>query len=349
MGTTHNTKKTGWFSKALPILLIVIAIIIAFYPLPYYITAPGSAEELAPIIHVKGGDHEAGSFMLTTVRIGKANIPQYVLAKMSDYKEILPAKDIRLPEETDEEYNQRQLQMMSDSQHAATIVAYRKAHKKVDIIEKGVYVNGVIEGMPASGKIQPGDKIVKVDGKQIKRTEDLLAILGKKKAGDNVTIRLERAGKSLTKTVEVANFPKKNQQKGAHKAGIGIEYPVTNIDVKTNPPLQIKTSEIGGPSAGLMFTLEIYNQLTEGDLTKGHRIAGTGTMNIKEQVGPIGGIQQKVVAANEAKAEIFFAPVAGNNYNDAVKAAKDIKTKMKIVPVRTLTDALNYLKKLKQA
>lgn len=109
-----------------------------------------------------------------------------------------------------------------------------------------------------------------------------------------------------------------------------------------------------------MFSLEIYNQLTKNDLTKGHSIAGTGTIDPDGTVGRIGGIDKKVVAADNEGAEIFFAPDdeitpemkkaypnIQSNYKEAVKAAKDIGTKMKIVPVKTFDDALNYLKALK--
>ena len=116
--------------------------------------------------------------------------------------------------------------------------------------------------------------------------------------------------------------------------------------------MKIDAHKIGGPSAGLMFTLEIYNQLVKEDITKGHEIAGTGTINEKGEVGPIGGISQKVVAAHNAGAEIFFAPNENgkekSNYKDAVKTAKDINTKMKIIPVDTLDDALMYLDKMSE-
>ncbi|MDM5337958.1 SepM family pheromone-processing serine protease [Fictibacillus enclensis] len=347
MKDTQNPRKMGWVNRLSLIGIIVIALVIGLYPLPYYVTSPGSANELAPIIHVKGGDKEQGSFMLTTVRIGKANIPQYLYAKVSDYRELLPADNVRAEDETDEEYNQRQLQMMQDSQHAATVVAYRKAGKKVDIISKGVYVTGIISGMPAEGKLKVGDEIVELEGKPVKTTEELLKRLADKKAGDKVKLKVLRGKKTLNRTVALEKFPKKLSQNNEKRAGIGITYPVTDVEIKVDPPINIKTSEIGGPSAGLMFSLEILNQLTEGDMTKGHKIAGTGTININEEIGPIGGIQQKIVAADKAGAEIFFAPVSDNNYKDAVKAAKDIDTSMKIVPVKKMDDALDYLKKLK--
>ncbi|MCQ6265678.1 PDZ domain-containing protein [Fictibacillus sp. WQ 8-8] len=343
----QNPRRSSRISKLSLLGVIVLALVIALYPLPYYVTSPGSANELAPIIHVKDGDKEKGSFMLTTVRIGKANIPQYLYAKVSDYRELLPANEVRSDDETDEEYNQRQLQMMQDSQHAATVVAYRKAGKNVKIISKGVYVTGIISGMPAEGKLKVGDEITELEGKPVKTTEELLKKLAGKKAGDKVQLKVLRGKKTFAKTVALAKFPKKLSQNNEKRAGIGITYPVTDVEIKVDPPIYIKTSEIGGPSAGLMFSLEILNQLTKGDMTKGHKIAGTGTININEEVGPIGGIQQKIVAADKAGAEIFFAPVSANNYKDAVKAAKDIKTDMKIIPVKKMDDAINYLNKLK--
>lgn len=135
----------------------------------------------------------------------------------------------------------------------------------------------------------------------------------------------------------------------SNKVGIGITL-VDDKEIITNPKVTVNTDEIGGPSAGLMFTLEIYNQLMEEDFTRGYRIAGTGTIDSKGNVGPIGGIDQKVVAADKAGAEIFFAPnekgKSGSNYRVAVKTARDIDTKMKIVPVDVFDDAVNYLQKL---
>lgn len=125
---------------------------------------------------------------------------------------------------------------------------------------------------------------------------------------------------------------------------------MTDRDIVTDPPVRIESDQIGGPSAGLMFALEVYNQLIREDLTKGYRIAGTGTINIDGEVGPIGGISQKVIAAHKAGADIFFAPnergAKHSNYKEAVKTAKDIGTNMKIVPVDTFDDAVQFLQKL---
>ncbi|WVE35935.1 S16 family serine protease, partial [Priestia megaterium] len=146
-------------------------------------------------------------------------------------------------------------------------------------------------------------------------------------------------------TLKVKAFPNEPKRVGL---GIALE---TNQELEVKPGIHIDTEKIGGPSAGLMFSLEIYNQLVKEDMTKGHRVAGTGTINDKGEVGPIGGISQKIVAADKEGAEIFFAPnekgAAGSNYREAVKTAKKINSDMKIVPVDSFSDAVTYLEKLK--
>lgn len=334
--------KTQW-----PWAALLLAFLLAFLPIPYYFTQPGDAKELTPIIEVIDGNQAEGSFMLTTVLVGKANAAKYLWAKVSEYREVYPEEHIRGSDETEEEYQSRQLQLMQSSQHAATIVAYKEADKEIEITNKGVFITGVISGMPAAELLKVGDLITELNGKEIKTAEELVERLKKYKANDEVDLTVVRDSEEEKVSIQLKSFPEKLINKDEEeRAGIGITYPVTYTEIETNPKLKIDTNQIGGPSAGLMFTLEIYNQLTETDWTKGYQIAGTGTMNEKGEVGPIGGIKQKVVAADNAEAEVFFAPVSADNYKDAKDAADDINTEMKIVPVKTFKDALNYLKDL---
>ena len=144
------------------------------------------------------------------------------------------------------------------------------------------------------------------------------------------------------------------------RAGLGVQFE-EDKKLTTDPEVEFLTSNIGGPSAGLMFTLEIMNQLMDEDLTKGYNIAGTGEMLEDGTVGRIGGADFKVIAAARKGVEIFFAPDDDlpeevrsgkpgitTNYEEAVKMAEKIGTKMKIVPVRTVDDALDYLASLKE-
>lgn len=333
-------------SIGISILAAVLIMASALFYLPYYVTKPGMAKELEPIVEVEGGYDEEGNFMLTTVRMGRANIYAYIIAKFSKYQEIYPVEDIRAEDETDEEYNIRQLHMMDNSKTSAIEVAYKKAGKPVDYTYKGVYVLRTMEGMPADGKLKPGDLVYKVDGNPFSSSQEFIEYISSKKPGDTVKLEYKRNGKS-----KQANIPLKALDDGSNRPVVGIQL-VDDKEIDVEPDVTVESDEIGGPSAGFMFSLEIYNQLTEEDLTKGYEIAGTGTMSPDGTVGRIGGIQQKVVAADNAGAEIFFAPfekgAKGSNYEEALIAAKDIKTKMKIVPVDTFDEAVSYLENLKE-
>ncbi|MFJ7929333.1 SepM family pheromone-processing serine protease [Peribacillus sp. NPDC096448] len=326
---------------------LVVAILLiasALYSLPFYVSKPGMAKELEPIIEVSGGDEAKGSFMLTTVRMGRANIYSYMLAKWSKYQELYPETSIRTEDETDEEYNIRQLHLMDGSKNNAIKIAYEKAGKEVEYEYLGVYVLDVLKGMPAAKELKAGDQIIQVDDVKFKSAQEFMDYINGKKAGDEVKIVYKR--EETEKTAVLSLQPFKNDP---NRVGIGISLD-DNRKVTTKPAIAIDSEQIGGPSAGLMFSLEIYNQLTKGDLTNGYEIAGTGTMSDDGTVGPIGGIQQKIVAADKSGAEIFFAPnengAAGSNYEDALIAAKDIDTDMKIVPIDTFEDAITYLTKL---
>lgn len=328
------------------VLLAIFLIGGMYYSLPYYVSKPGMAKELAPIISVENGYKEKGNFMLTTIRMGRANIYSYLEAKIRKYEEIYPLETILYHKETEEEYNVRQLHMMAASKLNAIEVAYRKAGLPVTYDYKGIYVMQVLPDMPAAGKLKAGDRVFKVDGHEFPSSQEFIDYVGKKQSGDQVTLTFSR--NKQTKTADLILKQFKDQP---DKVGIGISL-VDDKEIVVDPKVTVNTSDIGGPSAGLMFTLEIYNQLTEEDLTKGYQIAGTGTIEVDGTVGPIGGIEQKIVAADKAGAEFFLAPnekgAKGSNYRAAIKTARDINTKMKIVPVDTFDDAVKYLEKLPQ-
>lgn len=333
-----------YISSFAAILLVILS---AFYTLPYYVTKPGMAKELEPIIEVEGGDEAAGSFMLTTVRIGKANIYGYLMAKWSKYQEIYTEEEIKPNDESDEEYNLMQLHMMDSAKNHAVKIAYEKAGEKVETQYMGIYVLNVIDGMPAAEVLKPGDQITVLDGKKFRSSQEFIEYVSKKKPGEKVTITYISGGEE--KTAELALKAFKDEP---GRAGLGIS-PEDYTQIKTERDVSIDTDQIGGPSAGFMFSLEIYNQLTEGDLTAGYQIAGTGTMEEDGSIGPIGGIHQKIVAADNAGADIFFAPnekgAKDSNYRAAAAAAKDIGSKMKIIPVDTFDEAVAYLHSLKKA
>src|SRR5690625_3079114 len=238
-----------------------------------------------------------------------------------------------------------QLQMMESSQEASKVVAYEAAGADINVTYDGVFVVGVVENMPAEGILQMGDQITGIDGNKISEADDLISYVEQKKSGDIITLDVERDDEQLTEEITLETCEEKND-----KIGVGIQI-VTDRNVEVDPEVRFASGEIGGPSAGLMFSLEIYDQLTEKDLTKGYEIAGTGEVDYDGNVLRIGGIDKKVIAADRAGSDIFFAPnenggAKDSNYQVAKETAEEINTDMKIVPVDTFDDALKYLQKL---
>jgi len=150
-------------------------------------------------------------------------------------------------------------------------------------------------------KLEVGDTVFAVDGQEFKSSEEFMNYVKSKDVGTEVTIEFIRQGKKLTETGKLIEL------EADKKAGIGIGL-VDHTELSTDRDIAIDAGAIGGPSAGLMFTLQTYALLTQQDLRHGKEIAGTGTISFDGTVGPIGGIDKKVIAADREGAEIFFAP-----------------------------------------
>ncbi|MGG0645257.1 SepM family pheromone-processing serine protease [Sporosarcina gallistercoris] len=336
-------------------MLTILIAVFMIYPLDSYVSQPGGAYELSPLVNVEGGDRDdEGTLSLMTISVGKATPATYLWSKVSDKMKLLPANKVRRHGESDQEYNVRQLRLMSDSQFNAITVAFEKSGKPVDIDFAGIYIQHVIEGSASDGKLKAGDRVVGVDGKRLIEPDQFATYITDQRKGDTIEVEGERDKKKFTTEITLKEIPE-----AEGKVGLGIQF-LEDRSLKTIPKVVFNTSEIGGPSAGLMFTLEIMNQLNPKDITKGYTIAGTGEMMAGGTVGRIGGIDFKVMAADHDGMEIFFAPddelpeevKAANpgitsNYEEAVKTAEKIGTKMKIVPVKTVDDALSYLDTLK--
>ncbi|MNW48294.1 Lon protease [compost metagenome] len=320
--------------------LAVVVYVLVYMPTPYMINKPGTAEEVKPMVIVESGDpEEKGAFMLTTVSVSYANLAMLVTSRFNKHAEVVRKE----PDRNEKEYETQQRYYMSSSQSSAVMAAYHHAGIEYSVVPEYVFVIGLSKTITPKGDFQSGDKIIKVNGQAVDRFEDLAAILQEKKPGDVVPVQLERQGESIKQEIELVNI---SPEGDSVKAGLGVSVgEVREVQPKEAVnEVKFADTRIGGPSAGLMFTLEIYNQLTPGDLSKGYRVAGTGTMAEDGTVGTIGGVQFKIVASDREKAEIFFVPEA--NYKDARAKADAIGSTMKLVPVKTVDDALSYLKEL---
>lgn len=328
-------------------IVVVFAIILSSYQLDAYITRPGGAYELGPLVEVVGGDEDdEGTLSLMTISLMKATPVLYAYAKFQDGYKVMSADQIRSPHESDQEYNVRQLKMMADSQVNALQVAFEVAEKPYEVKNNGVYVMTILKGGAADGILEPGDRVISVDANKFNTQEEFIDYLSSQDEGQQVELIYVREGRKITDKVKLSPLPTNPEQ-----IGIGIAF-VENKEIITDPKVTIDSEEIGGPSAGLMFTLEILNRLLDEDITKGYNIAGTGTMESDGTVGRIGGIDQKVIAADNQGIEIFFAPndategAKQSNYELAKKTAAKIGTDMKVVPVKNIEEAMSYLENL---
>ena len=322
-------------------VVVVIAFFLATYKLPYYIYKPGGADALAPIVKVEDGYESKGDMHLVTVGGLQATPIQFVWAKLHKHQEIVPLSDVRPEGVTEEDYLHAQLQMMENSQEKSTVVAYEAANADISITFDGVYVVNVIEDMPADGILEMGDLITGIDGEDVNEADDLIDYVEGMDDGDTVSVTFKRDEETLTKDVTLEAFEEEDD-----KVGVGIQL-VTDRDVDIDPEVTFSSGNIGGPSAGLMLSLKIYDQLTEEDLTKGYQIAGTGEIDYEGNVYRIGGIDKKIIAADREGCNIFFAPnengAEGSNYEVAKQTAEEIDSDMKVIPVDTFDDALDYI------
>src|SRR5690606_4329531 len=156
-----------------------------------------------------------------------------------------------------------------------------------------VFVLNVLDGGAADEILKPGDRVISMDGNKFENQQEFVDFLAEKQQGDSVELVIERGGRELIEIIVLKPLPTEPD-----RVGLGISF-VEDSTITTDPEVKIDSEQIGGPSAGLMFTLEIINQLLEEDITKGYDVAGTGTMEREGEVGRIGGIDQKVMAADK--------------------------------------------------
>lgn len=325
----------------------LLAYALFFVPTPYIIYKPGLAEDVGPMVTTADPKvAEDSVLMLTTVRQTYPGPAEYVLARIRPDWEVFRKTQIFREGESRKDYVNRQQVIMQSSQSNAIRAAYEAAGIPYRLVNEGVVIAQVIAGMPAHGVLRAGDLLLEIDGEPIAKSEDVFTRLAGKRVGDPVAIVAERDGERVEETIVMGDFNQLLEEGGEDREpqpGLGIQ-PADRLSVEPDDPayrVDIHAGRIGGPSAGLMFALEIYDQLTEGDLTRGYRIAGTGEIDPEGNVSSIGGVRHKVSAAHREGAELFFVPEP--NYEAAKERADAIGTDMAVVKVNSLHEALDVL------
>ncbi len=327
------TRRTLAGLIAVPMLL-VLSLGAVLLPVPYVTYSPGltvdvlSSQKGEEIVQVTGRRtyRTDGELRMTTVYVtqpnGRVGLVDAMGAWLDKDRAIYP-HDVVYPEgETAEQSQTESAIQMVSSQDAATAVALTELGYDIEPV---VEVLNVTKGLPADGKLKVRDVFLKVNGVKITSAQQVADEIQKVEKGDSVDFLVQRDGKEVD--VEVTPTMVDGSLRVGVTPGPGYTFP---FQVSVNIP-----DNIGGPSAGLMFSLAIYDTLTPGSLTGGAIVAGTGTIDTDGKVGPIGGIQQKVVAANQSGAELFLVPK--DNCADALNAPND--TGMRLVKATTMHEA----------
>ena len=317
------------------ILFIIVFQIILLFPIPYVINTSGGLLDASKRIIVEDGYKSKGSFHLCYVNEIKANVSTLIMSLFNKDWDFIKVEEVKYDHETLEDAEYRSRLLLKQASQTAVMVAYKKANKEIKINNTNFFIAYIDENVDSNLKI--GDELLKINNKKINEYNQILDIIDKCDVDDILTLTIKRDNKTLeieTKVYEI---------NGEKRIGL-LLIPI--YDFTTNPEVKFvnKTQE-SGSSGGLMTTLEIYNNLIKEDITRGKKIAGTGTIDVNGNVGEISGVKYKLAGAVKEDADVFLVP-SGDNYKEAIKEQKEHDYDIDIVEIKTFDDAIDYLKKI---
>lgn len=324
-----------WTAFVSALVFVAMAALLSLVPVPFVVWAPGQAYDVLgdgdrALIQVRGVPTypTEGSLDLTTVSVTRADarlsLPEALVSFFLPDRDTLPRNAVYRPGTSAEQVEVTEQRQMSDSKTDAVVAALRQA--EVPVQELPMIEAVTLDG-PSTGRLLPGDLVTRVDGEKVATAAEIRGIVRSHRVGERVDFTVLRGG--TTVKVGVATGP---SNENASVPVIGVTFGVgyhhaADVDFGID-------QSIGGPSAGLVFSLGVYDKITPGPLTGNHVIAGTGTITADGQVGPIGGTREKLRSAQNRGAQLFLVP----DRNCADLAGVD--TPVPVVKVSSLSDAV---------
>jgi PDZ domain-containing protein len=311
--------------------LVVLVFALNFYRLPVVALTPGPAEDVLTRIKIEGSTpvyDSKGKLYLTSVGIDDdVRFYEALLDLANRDVELRPRAELFPQGEGDAEIDRENVELMDQSKTIAKVVALRELGYQVK--PSAVVVRDVVKGTPAVGRLEAGDRILRVDGHDVASIDQVRSAITSHHTGEQVAFLVARQDTRTSVNVRVAAAD------GQPRVGVELSERYDNLPLK----LTIETENIGGPSAGLMFALSVIDRLTSADLTGGRRIAGTGEIAVDREVLPIGGVAEKLVAARRQGATIFLIPK-----DNCADVHGRVPAGLRLVRVATLDDALRFLR-----
>jgi Lon-like protease len=343
-----------WFLGFLGFALLGFLISAAVVELPYYAFRPGSVRDTRSLVVIDGTETYVpdGSISYTTVSLRPVTLVGLVAGWLDPDTDIHPRDEV-LGDNNPDENRQLNLALMDSSKLVATQVALEELGYEVHETATGNTVLDVIPDSPADGVLEMGDTIVAVDGERIDEPDDLTELMADKRPGDEVTLTIQPfQGTDGAAATDADGNGERDEEDVAielaanpddpEKGFIGIQHGPAGYDLDLPFDINFDTGDVGGPSAGLAFTLTLIDALTEGELTGGEAVAVTGEINADGTVGAVGGTGQKAAAVRRAGIDVFLVPDDDVDYQAAVEHAGDVE----VIRVGTVEEALEALAEL---
>jgi len=309
-------------------LALIFLFLLLTFELPFYIETPGGILDVSTRVEVEGAKEVKGSFNLAYVSEFRATIPTLIYAYFNSDWDILKKEEVEM-HETIEEIDYRNNLLLKEANQNAIIVGFDKANEYVMVTDRKINVIYVHEEADTDLKI--GDQIISINGIDIESKKHLSLIT------DDIDGKMEI--KVINDGKEYIRYASKVNIEGKDVIGIVLSE-IKDVDTNLNVEFMFKPSE-SGPSGGFMMALSIYNYLIDEDITKGLKIVGTGTIDEFGNVGSIGGVEYKIKAAYKEKADLFFVPF--DNYEEALKVVKEDNIDIKLVSIKNINEAIDYL------
>lgn len=331
----NSPQRPARWPVVLAAVIVILAILIgvgASVTLPYYSFSPGPAFEVDDLVTLDNSDPIDGEFYMLTISLSQVSVIEYGLAQIDRSVDIIPREAVRPVGQSDEQYRARNRLSMEESKTNSVFVALNHLGYDVTVTGDGVLVAGLTEGSPVEGILLLDDVIIKVDGVPVTTAGELTSLISNQQVGDEIVLDLIRDGQPVAVTATLIQHVT-----DPGRPMVGFLATTDNWSYTSPIDIQIDTTNVGGPSAGLMYTLTLIDLLSDDDLAAGRVIAGTGTIDLNGAVGPIGGIRQKVVSAEATGADVMFVPA--DNWDELEGFEVDIE----LVRVETYLDALDYL------
>jgi Lon-like protease len=315
-------------------LLVLAALVLYAVPSHNYLLLPDKAHPVGPLVSVQGEhqDRNAGGIYFVDVFERRASMFESLFPWIHSGSTLVPASLIVPPGVSDKAAQQADLRAMAISQKVAAAVALRRLGYKVVVRPSGVIVAELESSSHAAGKVQSGDVIVSVNGTPTQTIAQLRTAMAKVKPGAVVSLALVRGAQHVIENVKTMPDPTDKE-----RAIVGFA-PEQAAQIKLPIKVKIDTGNVGGPSAGLAFALEVMEKLGH-DVDHGYRVAATGEIELNGAVTAIGGVKQKTVGAHATGVDVFLVPVAGDNAREAQRYAHGLR----IIPVKSFAQALHAL------